>query len=171
MNTLAHISDLHFGAESPEVVLGLLEDLESVAPSLVDAIHDQTEGNPLFVGEMTRLLIHEGVLGASQRDASPAERAAVPLRIPEGIKEVIGRRLNRLSQRANQVLTCAAMIGRAFESGLLVRLMDEELDEELRARADHCAPRDPHGDIVDIAREPSATRANLAVRCRSPSAT
>lgn len=35
MTTLAHISDLHFGTESPEIVEGLLEDLVSVEPSLV----------------------------------------------------------------------------------------------------------------------------------------
>ena len=71
----------------------------AVPSALVDAIHSQTEGNPLFVGEMTRLLIQEGVLGAPQRGAPPPARARAPQRIPEGIKEVIGRRLNRLSPR------------------------------------------------------------------------
>ncbi len=86
----------------------------AVPSALVDAIHSQTEGNPLFVAEMTRLLIQEGVLGAAQRGASTAGRGAAPQRIPEGIKEVIGRRLNRLSPRTNQVLTCAAMVGRGL---------------------------------------------------------
>ena len=43
MTTLAHISDLHFGAESPEVVEGLLEDLRSVEPSLVVVSGDLTQ--------------------------------------------------------------------------------------------------------------------------------
>ena len=43
MNTIAHISDLHFGAESPAVVDGLLEDLASVAPSLVAVSGDLTQ--------------------------------------------------------------------------------------------------------------------------------
>jgi 3',5'-cyclic AMP phosphodiesterase CpdA len=43
MNTLAHISDLHFGADSPEVVEGLLEDLASVKPSLVAVSGDLTQ--------------------------------------------------------------------------------------------------------------------------------
>ena len=34
MTTIAHISDLHFGAEHPEVVEGLVRDLEEVAPDL-----------------------------------------------------------------------------------------------------------------------------------------
>jgi len=43
MTTLAHISDLHFGAESPEVVEGLLEDIVSVEPSLVAVSGDLTQ--------------------------------------------------------------------------------------------------------------------------------
>jgi DNA-binding CsgD family transcriptional regulator len=123
----------------------------TVAPSLVDAIHAQTEGNPLFVAEMTRLLIQEGVLGAEQRGAPPP-RGNLPHRIPEGIKEVIGRRLNRLSPRTNQVLTCAAMIGRAFDAGLLLRLMEEldedacagALEEALQAHVIECLPEAGH---------------------------
>jgi 3',5'-cyclic AMP phosphodiesterase CpdA len=43
MTTLAHISDLHFGTESPEIVEGLLEDLVSVEPSLVAVSGDLTQ--------------------------------------------------------------------------------------------------------------------------------
>jgi 3',5'-cyclic AMP phosphodiesterase CpdA len=43
MNSLAHISDLHFGAESPEIVEGLLADLLSVEPSLVAVSGDLTQ--------------------------------------------------------------------------------------------------------------------------------
>ncbi|WP_426398130.1 ATP-binding protein [Ralstonia sp. R-29] len=110
------------------------------APALVDAIHAQTEGNPLFVGEMTRLLAQESSSGG----------AGCALRIPEGIKEVIGRRLNRLSARANKVLTAAAVIGRAFEFRLLTALADDvdedicsaAIDEALQAR------------VVEALREP-----------------
>ncbi|HXD42933.1 MAG TPA: AAA family ATPase [Ramlibacter sp.] len=119
----------------------------AVPPALVDAIHSQTEGNPLFVAEMTRLLIQEGVLGSSQRAAAPAPGGSH--RIPEGLKEVIGRRLNRLSARANQVLACAAMIGREFDAAVLVRLMEDRdedactvaLEEALQARVIECLPQ------------------------------
>ena len=43
MTTLAHISDLHFGTESPEIVEGLLLDLLSVEPSLVVVSGDLTQ--------------------------------------------------------------------------------------------------------------------------------
>lgn len=120
----------------------------SVSPLLVDAIHRQTEGNPLFVTEMTRLLVQEGVLGAAHAASALPAMGAVLHRIPEGIKEVIGRRLNRLSPQANQVLACAAMIGRAFDARLLADLTDEvdedacagALEEALQAHVIECLP-------------------------------
>lgn len=128
----------------------------AIAPSLVDAIHSQTEGNPLFVAEMTRLLIQEGVLGAAQRGAWPAPQAVAPHRIPEGIKEVIGRRLNRLSSRTNHVLACAATIGRAFDTDLLMRLVEaphedacaSALEEALQARIIECLAEPGHYRFV-----------------------
>jgi 3',5'-cyclic AMP phosphodiesterase CpdA len=43
MTTLVHISDLHFGTETPEIVEGLLQDLASVGPSLVAVSGDLTQ--------------------------------------------------------------------------------------------------------------------------------
>lgn len=43
MTLLAHISDLHFGAESPEVVEGLVADLASIHPSIVAVSGDLTQ--------------------------------------------------------------------------------------------------------------------------------
>ena len=110
------------------------------APALVDAIHAQTEGNPLFVGEMTRLLAQESAVGG----------AGCALRIPEGIKEVIGRRLNRLSPRANKVLTAAAVIGRAFEFRLLTALADDVDEEVCSAAIDEAL----QARVVEALREP-----------------
>jgi predicted ATPase/DNA-binding CsgD family transcriptional regulator len=110
-----------------------------VPAALADALHDQTEGNPLFVGEMTRLLLQEGRLDGTPWTAQ---------RIPEGIKEVIGRRLNRLSASTNQVLASAAMIGRGFGTPLLLRVMDDPdedaclqaLEEALQAHVIEALP-------------------------------
>ncbi|MDB5946380.1 MAG: transcriptional regulator, LuxR family [Ramlibacter sp.] len=97
--------------------------------TLVGEIHSRTEGNPLFVAEMTRLLVQEDLLVPVQGEPHTSQHGVALHRIPEGIREVIGRRLNRLAPRTNQVLTCAAMIGRSFDAALLPRLMDD-VDEE-----------------------------------------
>ena len=141
-NTLGELSRLHgferlrlggLGLDETALMMALAGGA-SVAPALVETIHQQTEGNPLFVAEMTRLLLQEGVLGAGPRGVAPARDGVMPPRIPEGIKEVIGRRLNRLAPQTNLVLGGAAIIGRAFDASLLPRLLDD-LDEEACAGA------------------------------------
>jgi hypothetical protein len=44
------------------------------------------------------------------------------LQVPEGVRLVIGRRLQRLSESARRVLTTAAVIGRTFSLSLLEAL-------------------------------------------------
>jgi DNA-binding CsgD family transcriptional regulator len=110
-----------------------------IAPpqELVATVHQQTEGNPLFVGEVVRLLAQEGLL-ASERLGN---LKTWDFRLPEGIREVIGRRLDQLSGRCNEVLTIASVVGREFSIGLLERLgqqpeaaLLEVLEEALVAR-------------------------------------
>ncbi|MFN8160767.1 MAG: AAA family ATPase [Solirubrobacterales bacterium] len=75
-------------------------------PRLVAEIHRQTEGNPFFVGEVVRLLAGEGEL-----DAPSSGRAL----IPQGVRDVVGRRLDGLSTGDNELLRTAAAIGRDFD--------------------------------------------------------
>jgi DNA-binding CsgD family transcriptional regulator/tetratricopeptide (TPR) repeat protein len=77
------------------------------SPELVASLHEQTEGNPLFVTEMVKLLLEEGSL-------SDDEDVHIPGRVPEGVREAIGRRLDRLSDVANTVLRGASVMGREF---------------------------------------------------------
>ena len=102
---------------------------------LAGAIHARTEGHPLFLVETLRLLQQDGRLG-------PALGEAALDRIPDGVREVIARRLTRLSPAATRMLATAASIGRSFDFGLLSALevqrseaaLLEELDEAVTAR-------------------------------------
>ncbi|MDP6514056.1 MAG: AAA family ATPase, partial [SAR202 cluster bacterium] len=89
--------------------------------SLVQAVHGQTDGNPLFVTEVVRLLAQEGDLTPAQ----VRERDSWEIRVPEGVREVLGRRLNRLSERCNETLTIASVIGREFTLEQLDALSDD----------------------------------------------
>jgi DNA-binding CsgD family transcriptional regulator len=94
---------------------------------LVRAVHSQTEGSPLFMTEVVRLLAQEGDLAPGQAN----EGQGWSILIPASVREVIGRRLDRLSERCNQALTIASVIGREFELRLLERLMDQQSGDEL----------------------------------------
>ncbi|MCH7625695.1 MAG: AAA family ATPase, partial [Chloroflexi bacterium] len=67
-----------------------IEMVSGITPprGLVQAVYTQTEGNPLFVTEVVRLLVQEGELTAERAK----ERDSWDVRIPEGVREVIGRR-------------------------------------------------------------------------------
>ena len=94
---------------------------------LVGAIHAQTEGNPLFVTEVVRLLTQEDELTPERLSG----RESWNIRIPEGVREVIGRRLDRLSDRCNETLAVASVIGREFGLDQLERIVDDLSDDRL----------------------------------------
>jgi len=106
-----------------------IELVSGIAPpqGMVEAVYRQTEGNPLFVTEVVRLLVQEGDL--TQERAG--QRDSWSVRIPEGVREVIGRRLDRLSERCNETLTIASVIGREFTLGHLRPLIEDVSDDRL----------------------------------------
>jgi predicted ATPase/DNA-binding CsgD family transcriptional regulator len=93
--------------------------------ALVEAVYTQTEGNPLFLTEVVRLLAQEGELTSEHVPPQPR----LTLGLPAGVREVIGKRLNRLSPPCNQLLTIAAVIGREFSLKEVARLLDEPCAE------------------------------------------
>jgi hypothetical protein len=114
-------------------------------PSLVDAVYTQTEGNPLFVTEVVRWLIQEGALSPGR-----VTRKTWTMPIPEGVRDVIGKRLDRLSTRCNEMLTTAAVIGRRFSLPALVSLN--------RDRSVTMEERVPEDRILDALEEALAAR-------------
>ena len=110
------------GLSEPDVAayIGLSTATDPV-PQMIQAVHTGTEGNPLFVSEVVRLLDAEGGLSAGNVDQ----------RIPPGIRPVIGRRVGRLSPDCGRVLVLAAVLGREFGLDTLTQLADLPRDKLL----------------------------------------
>jgi eukaryotic-like serine/threonine-protein kinase len=102
-------------------------------PGLAEAVQQQTDGNPFFVGEVVRLLASEGKLSAG---GSLAE-----LQIPQGVREVVGRRLDRLSDKTNEALRVAAVIGRDFDEEVVQRVSKLSPEELMTAAKESIAER------------------------------
>ena len=94
--------------------------------SFCHALHEETEGNPFFIEEIVRHLAEAGVR-ADQADARVLQRFG----LPEGVKDVIARRLERLDMQAIEWLRVAAVIGRDFDAALLERVVNLDEDEFL----------------------------------------
>ena len=93
----------------------------SAPPSLSRIIFHETEGNPFFVEEVFQHLKEEGRL-FDESGKWRTDMRVETLDVPEGVRLVIGRRLERLSDRSRKVLTTAAVIGRTFSLSLLESL-------------------------------------------------
>ena len=74
-------------------------------------LRELTGGNPLFLGEMLRVLA----------DAGDPGRALDELVVPEGVSEVVVQRVARLGEEAGDILALAAVAGQAFRVALLER--------------------------------------------------
>jgi DNA-binding SARP family transcriptional activator len=77
----------------------------------VAALAERTGGNPFYVRESARLLSSEGALVALAE-------------VPEGVRDVLRRRLARLPAPAVAVLRLAAVVGREAEVDVLVAAAD-----------------------------------------------
>jgi len=87
---------------------------QDVPWGLAEAVHRQTEGNPLFVQEVVRYLAEEGIIERKEGRWRAKSDTPVEMRIPDGLRDVIGKRLSGLSESCNKVLSVAAVIGRDF---------------------------------------------------------
>ncbi len=92
----------------------LLENLGGpLDPAAADALGRATGGNPLFLEEMLRMLVEDGVL--VERSGRLETRATVAsLRVPETVQAVLASRLDRLDPEELAVLQRAAVIGQVF---------------------------------------------------------
>ena len=112
--------------ETEELMLAASGSVGSA--NFVSALHARTEGHPLFLEETLRYMIDAR---APQDFDVGSDRAQLLTKIPTGVREVIGKRLNRLSVPAARYLSIAACIGRNFDLHLLAQLEADKSEDEL----------------------------------------
>ena len=100
----------------------LLENLSGpLDPEAADAVGRATGGNPLFLEEMLRMLIEDGVLVERGGRLEPIE-AVDSLRVPATVQAVLAARLDRLGENELAVLQRASVIGQVFWWGAVADL-------------------------------------------------
>jgi class 3 adenylate cyclase/tetratricopeptide (TPR) repeat protein len=92
--------------------------LSEADEALPAAVWAETEGHPFFVAEVIRHLTETGLV--QQRNGRWIVTAPVEeLGIPDGVREVVGQRVSRLSEEANRALTIGAVTGLEFEPAVV----------------------------------------------------
>ena len=111
---------IHLGGLEPDTTAAMLRALSGrdVHERLASLIHSYTEGNPFFIEELFLHWVEQGKVlnsaGEFRLDFKPEEIDVSPT-----LRLVIGRRLARLSEEAQKILTIAGVIGRSFTFRLL----------------------------------------------------
>ena len=138
------------------------------------ALAERTGGNPFYVRETARLLASEGALAAAEE-------------VPEGVRDVLRKRLARLPAQAVAVLRLAAVAGREADVDVLVAAADADEDAVLdgleagvfsglltepstgRVRFEHLLVRDTlYGDLTRLRRVRMHSRFAEALRALRP---
>lgn len=83
------------------------------ASAVAATVLDGTGGNPFYIREVVAHLIESGAVGAA------------PLELPDGLRRVIGRRVDRLSDAARRALAVAAVAGPTCSLGLLESVLGD----------------------------------------------
>jgi predicted ATPase len=121
---------LKLGGLSREAVVQMLHSLSrgQTPETLVNLIFEESQGNPFFVEEVYRHLVEEGkVFDSAGRFRSDIKIDEVD--VPENVRLIIGRRLERFDENEKRVLAAAAMIGRNFSFRLLTEVSRIDVDE------------------------------------------
>jgi tetratricopeptide (TPR) repeat protein len=96
--------------------------------SLLSLIFEESQGYPFFVEEVYRHLVEEGKVfdkaGQFRKDIKIDE-----IDVPDNVRLIISRRLERLDENEKRALAAAAVIGRSFSFRLLTEVSQIDVDE------------------------------------------
>jgi DNA-binding CsgD family transcriptional regulator len=123
------------GLSTDEVYRLLAETSQHAIPRpFAELVHRQTEGNPLFVRETLRFVVDTGLMERRDGMLRRVGDQSLAGRIPEGLRDAVGKRLSRLSDSTNRVLSIASCIGREFQLDVLSQVVscpEQELEDAL----------------------------------------
>jgi tetratricopeptide (TPR) repeat protein len=106
-------------------------EMDSLGLKLAQDIATETGGNPFFVTEMLRHLTESGLLKQGKAGRWELQGEFGQLGLPQSVREVVGRRVERLGEPARKALGVAAVIGRDFDVDLLADVVEQGEDELL----------------------------------------
>lgn len=110
---------------------------------LVDLVQRRTEGNALFLTTFVADLVDQGcVENAGGEVVLRRPLAEIEALLPDELKQILERHVDRLSPEGLRVLECASVVGREFTSAMVATTLGEdaahveEVLEELSRRDD-----------------------------------
>jgi predicted ATPase/class 3 adenylate cyclase len=121
--TLLHVNQLS-PADTETMIRRVVGD-KPLPPPVLALLVAKTDGNPLYVEEMTRMFLDSGTL----RETDSAYELAGPLpdsMVPASLQDLLMARLDRMPPEAKKVVQLGATIGREWTFELLREILPEE---------------------------------------------
>ncbi len=109
--------------EETGLMAGSLLESRNIPDSLAQLIASKSDGNPLFVEEITKSLLDEGVLRRTA-DGVELARELADVSVPDSIHGVLMARIDRLADEPKRAIQVASVIGREFAVRLLDRITE-----------------------------------------------
>ena len=117
------VSDLS-PADTETMIRGLTGG-KRLPQSVLQMLVQKSDGNPLFVEEMTRMLLESGWL--VERDGAYELAGAMPdTAVPTRLQDLLRARLDRMDPEARMVMQLASVVGRDFMYELLTDVLPSE---------------------------------------------
>ena len=101
-------------AQVAEMIAAILA-ADDIDLEVAQLVHERSEGNPFVLEEMLKEALDRG---------RPLD--AVPLELPETVREAVLLRLGRLDPEHVEILRAAAILGRSFDYALLVEVAEAD---------------------------------------------
>ncbi len=142
------------GRRDAEALVRALAGAAPLVPDTLDEILERTDGVPLFLEELTKVVLEAGGTTARGAAAVPSSAAGgVRLAVPVSLQASLMARLDRLGPAAREVVQTASAIGRDF-SYALVAAAAPGSEAETRAHLEHLVAA---GLVFQIGTPPAAS--------------
>jgi DNA-binding NarL/FixJ family response regulator len=100
-----------------------------VSDELVTLVQERTAGNPFYVEELLKAFVEQDALTAN--DGQTRGKSLADVEVPRSVRSVIGGRVARLQQGAQDLLHLTSVIGQEFDLDVLLAASDESEDAVL----------------------------------------
>lgn len=134
--------------------------LGDTPPAEFAPLLNQTQGNPLFIEELVRMLLDSGALARHPHGGWYLTHTFEQLAIPRNIEEVLLSRLGRLDAQHHELIQVSSVIGQRFDHSIIESAYSRPdlLEQHMAAliAADIVVAEPPQADEDTSTRMPSA---------------
>lgn len=133
---------LHVGPlprSDARALVSLLVGRNELPAGFFEVLEKETEGSPLYIREMLRVLKDEGTIFSGQDGVIRLRGNPTEVHVPERVKDVVARRIAFLDKDERRILNAAAVAGTRFSGELVAGALDNkelEVLEKLQELSD-----------------------------------